>query len=96
MHFLYIVDTKGRKITGNITQVEDREEFERKGVDSDFSEREWFLAPMESGKIYVSSLYTSRITGKLCITVSSPIKNEEDRIVGILGIDMKFEDLAKL
>lgn len=96
MQFLYIVDTKGRKITKNITQLEDKEQFEMKGLDLDFSTREWFVAPMKNGKIYVSKLYTSKITGKLCITVSAPIMNKKAEIVGILGIDMKFEDLAKL
>ncbi len=96
MQFLYIVDTKGKKITRNITQAEDKEQFEKKGLDSDFSTREWFIAPMKNGKIYVSKLYTSKITEKLCITVSAPIINTQDEIVGILGIDMKFEDLTKL
>ncbi len=96
MQFLYIVDTKGKKITMNITQLEDKEEFEKKGLNSDFSNREWFIAPMKNGKIYVSKLYTSKITEKLCITVSAPIVNKKDEIVGIFGIDMKFEDLAKL
>ncbi len=96
MQFLYIADTKGRKITKNITQPEDREEFERKGLDSDFSTREWFINPIKTGKVYVSKLYTSKITGKLCITVSAPIINKKGGIVGVLGIDMKFEDLAKL
>jgi hypothetical protein len=28
--------------------------------------------------------------------VSGPIRNDEDEIVGILGIDLRFEDLAKM
>lgn len=96
LHFIYIVDTKGRKITKNITQEEDREQFESKGLDSDFSTREWFIAPMKDDKTYVSNLYTSKITGKLCMTVSTAVKNRQGDIIGILGIDMKFEDLAKL
>jgi len=96
VQFIYIVDTKGKKITKNITQAEDMEEFERKGLDSDFSTRQWFIEPMESGGIHVSNLYTSKITENLCITVSAPIKNKKGKTVGILGIDIKFEVLAKL
>lgn len=96
IQFIYIVDTKGRKVTKNITHAQHRKEFEQKGLDSDFASRQWFRAPMESGEIHVTNLYTSKITDKLCITVSAPIKNRENQIVGIIGIDMKFEDLAKL
>ena len=96
IHFIYIVDTKGKKVTENITQQEDMEQFEKKGLGSDFSTREWFMVPMKTGNIHVSNLYASKITEKLCITVSAPIKNKKNETVGILGIDMKFEDLAKL
>jgi hypothetical protein len=44
----------------------------------------------------VTDFYTSRYTGALCITVSAPIRNELEEIVGILGIDIRFEDLAKM
>jgi hypothetical protein len=30
------------------------------------------------------------------ITVSAPITNQYDEISGILGIDIRFEDLAKM
>jgi hypothetical protein len=65
-------------------------------LDSDFSDRTWFIEPIKDGEIHVSEFYTSRITGALCITVSGPIRNDEDEIVGILGIDLRFEDLAKM
>lgn len=96
VQFIYIVDIKGRKITRNITQAEYREEFEKKGLDLDFSKREWFVESMKSGEVHITKLYTSKITGNLCITVSAPIKDKKGKTLGILGIDMKFEDLAKL
>jgi len=51
---------------------------------------------MKDGKVHVTDFYTSRYTGALCITVSAPIANEYEEIVGILGIDIRFEDLAKM
>jgi len=35
------------------------------------------------------------MTGALCITVSSPIVDEKDEMVGIFGVDIKFEDWVK-
>ncbi|MEI6438467.1 MAG: histone-lysine N-methyltransferase [Candidatus Omnitrophota bacterium] len=95
VQFIYIVDTLGNKITRNITQKEDLEKFTTKGLDSNFSKRAWFTGPMASGNIFVTNLYTSRITDKLCITVSAAIRDKEQKVVGILGIDLKFEELVK-
>lgn len=38
---------------------------------------------------------TFKITGQLCLTVSGPIRDKEDQIVGVCGLDIKFEDLSK-
>ena len=51
----------------------------------DLSDRPWFIEPMKDGKVHVTDFYTSRYTGALCITVSAPIRNEVEEIVGILG-----------
>jgi len=50
---------------------------------------------MKTGKISVTSLYSSRITGALCVTVSGPMRDEVGDIVGVLGLDIRFEDLTK-
>jgi len=96
IQFLYVVNADGRKITQNFTHIEDRAKYANFQLDSDFSARPWFIEPIKDGNIHVSEFYTSRITGALCITVSGPIRNDEDEIVGILGIDLRFEDLAKM
>lgn len=96
IQFLYVVNVEGRKITQNITHIEDRGKYATFQLNSDFSDRPWFIDPMKDGKIHVTNFYTSRITGALCITVSGPIRDVEDEIVGILGIDLRFEDLAKM
>lgn len=96
MQFLYVVDSEGNKITHNITHIEDRSKYATYNLDSDFSNRPWFIAPIKDGRIHVSDFYTSRITNALCITVSGPIHDNEDEIMGVLGIDIRFEELAKM
>ena len=54
------------------------------------------LRLLRTVKPIVTNIRSSGITDKLIITVSSPIRDAEDTIVGILGIDIRFEDLAKL
>jgi hypothetical protein len=95
IQFLYVTDDKGYKITKNITRPEDRAKYEQIGSDVDYSNREWFIEPLKTGKVHVTNFYTSVITGALCITVSAPIRNKDEAMVGILGMDLRFEELIK-
>lgn len=95
IQFAYVVDMNGRKTTRNITNIADRAKYENYGVGTDQSDREWFIKPLQTGKIHVTNFYISKMTGALCITVSSPIVDENDEMVGIFGVDIKFEDWVK-
>lgn len=96
IQYIYVTDREGRKLTRNITHIVDRARYENAKVGDELSDRPWFIEPMKDGKVHVTDFYTSRYTGVLCITVSAPIRNESEEIVGILGIDIRFEDLAKM
>jgi len=96
IQFLYVTNLEGKKVTRNITKIVDRAKYEAAKPDEDLSNRNWFIEPIKSGKVFVSDFYTSRFTGALCITVSVPIRNDNDEIQGILGMDIRFEDLAKM
>lgn len=96
IQFAYVTDMNGIKITKNITQPEYRSQFMHKmNENEDCSDREWFIKTIEDGKLHVSNVSTSRITGALILTVSAPIMNDNEDMVGILGLDMRFEDLVK-
>jgi isopropylmalate/homocitrate/citramalate synthase len=96
IQFMYVTNLEGRKITKNITHIVDRAKYAEMKLDEDLSNRSWFIEPIKSGKVFVSDFYTSRFTGALCITVSVPVRNENDEIQGILGMDIRFEALAKM
>ncbi len=95
IQFVYATNLEGRKITRNITQIEDRGRYADYEVHDDFSDRAWFVGPVKTGKLCVSDIYTSRVTGRLTMTASAPIYDLEDRMAGVLGIDIKFEELAR-
>ncbi len=96
IQFIYVVDLKGHKTTMNITHPRDLGKYKELTDKENFADRDWFIKPLENGKTYVSNFYTSRFTYRLCITVSSPIRNNNGEIIGILGADIMFEELAKL
>jgi len=95
IQFAYVVNGEGSKITKNITQIQYKAQFEHSGLGDNFSDRPWFINPMKDGKSFVSDFYTSKITGALCITVSAPISNDNSEIVGVFGVDIRFEDLVR-
>jgi citrate (Re)-synthase len=96
IQFMYVTNLEGRKTTRNITHIVDRAKYETMGLEEDLSNRPWFIEPIKSGKVYVSDFYTSRFTGALCITVSLPIRDDNDEIIGVLGMDIRFENLVKM
>ncbi len=96
IQFIYVTDTKGRKITENITQPEYREQYGKFGLNEDFSDRDWFKGAMAShATVFITDFYKSRITDALCITVSAPILNDSGTITGVIGLDLKFEELVR-
>ncbi len=96
IQWIYITDLDGKMMTRLIVHPEDKGKYLSIKSDDNFSDRPWFVGPLKDGKAHVTDFYISRYTGALCITVSAPIRNESEEIVGILGVDIRFEELAKL
>lgn len=95
LQYIYVVNIHGTKITRTICQPVDQAKFANVAAGEDYSDRPWFIEPLRDGKIHVTDLYSSKHTGALCITLSGPIRNETGEITGILGLDIRFEDLTK-
>ncbi len=53
-------------------------------IGQDQSGREWFQLASQ-GHVYVSDLYKSETTGNYTVTFSSPIKNNEGKVVGVIS-----------
>jgi isopropylmalate/homocitrate/citramalate synthase len=95
LQYVYVVNIHGIKITQTICQPIDQAKYAHVGMGEDYSDRPWFIDPLKDGKIHVTDLYSSKHTGALCITLSGPIRKDTGEIQGILGMDIRFEDLTK-
>jgi len=93
IQFLYLIDTGGRLIASAISHPEDVHKYKSLIAETDFSNRGWFIEPMQTGKLHISDFYQSQLTGKLCLTVSAPVADDRDEILGVLGADIRFEEL---
>jgi hypothetical protein len=96
IQFAYVVDLEGNQITRNITQLDELDKYSINWVRGNLADRKWFKEPIKTGKIYVSNLFSSKITSDLCLTVSHPIWNNKDEMIAIIGLDIKFETLLKI
>jgi isopropylmalate/homocitrate/citramalate synthase len=96
IQWVYITNMEGRITTKLITQIVDRAKYPEVVIEEDYSDRPWFIEPLKDGKSHVTDFYVSRFTHQLAVTVSAPIRNEQDEIIGILAADIKFEDLVKM
>lgn len=95
IQFMYLTDTEGRIVARKVADPVDRPKFASMTVGVDQSDREWFQRPMQNGKLHITDFYTSAFTGKLCLTVSLPVADQNDKITGVLGADIRFEELLK-
>jgi isopropylmalate/homocitrate/citramalate synthase len=96
IQWIYVTNLDGNMVTKNIVHPEDKGKYLNVGPNDNFSDRPWFIGPLKDGKAYVTDFYISRYTGALCITVSAPIRDTSEEIIGIMGLDIRFEELVKL
>ena len=96
IQFIYVTDMSGAKVTQNITQPEYKEQYGTFGLHEDFSDRDWFRGALEARGVYITDFYKSRITGALCITVSAPLMSDTEEEIGVIGADLKFEELVRV
>ncbi|MFW6236133.1 MAG: histone-lysine N-methyltransferase [Desulfovibrionales bacterium] len=94
--FIYLTDTMARNITWQVSHPEDAPKYDKHYPDTNFADRDWFQIPMQTGKLHITDFYRSIYTGKLCLTVSAPLFDDNDEIMAILGGDIRFEELLKI
>lgn len=95
IQYLYITDVKGALLQAVVGDTAYKHNYEKYPLGHDFSDREWFKQPMKNGELHVTDIYQSMFTGKLVITVSIPVLDSSDNIVGVLGADIQLEALLK-
>lgn len=92
----YITDAGGRQVTENIySPALDGRDGLSHGFGNDWSEKQWFTEPAETGAVFVSEVYRSSATKEFCFTVSVPLR-ESGRLTGVLGIDVNFKDMLDI
>ncbi len=92
-HFelLYVTDAKGRQVISNLS-AGGREE---SVIGRDWSRRPWFQQPAQTGQTYISNIYRSLATDNFCFTISTPLRAPRGQLLGVLGVDVRFDYLLE-
>lgn len=95
IQYLHLTDAKGRLLAAAVSDPAYKQHYDALPMGHDFSGREWFKQAMKCGCLHVTDFYQSHFTGKLILTVSIPVTDERDNIVGILAADIQLEELMQ-
>lgn len=65
---------------------------------SDFvlKERDWYKKTFESGRLTFSDPYLDKVSGKMVITVSTPVTDSHGTPVGVGGIDITIDRISEI
>ena len=66
-----------------------------KGLDRNWSSKEWFQIPFQTCQTFVSKVYRSSATQSFCFTVAVPLC-DGNGFSGVLGIDINFRDMLTI
>ena len=55
--------------------------------------RPWFLGAIQQSQTIVSDIYTFFESQKLGVTLSKTVRNNEDKIIAVLGVDLSLDNL---
>jgi len=95
IQLLAITNLEGKRISQVHTQRGEKGIF-RNLMTKDFRKHEWFVSVLDTGEPYESDLFFSKYTGRLIITSARPIRDSEGRLIAVMDIDFRFDELVKL
>ncbi len=95
IQYVYVTDVQGHSTAIAISDPGDKKGYKAFPLGFDYSNREWFLQPMRTGKLHIMNVHQSQVTGQLIITVSTVITDANDEITGVLGADIQLEEIIR-
>ena len=95
IQLLALTDMDGHRLSQVHTQRGEKALF-RPLLTENFSDHDWFQEVVSSGTSFASDLFFSRFTGKLLMTFAEPIRDATGKMVAVMDIDFKFDELTQL
>jgi len=94
----YVMDAGGSQLalTVNEQVAGDRDLPQQLKSGEGLTERPWFRGVMREGRTIITPVYESLLSGEPCFTVAAPVKNENDSIIGVMGVDVNVDSWTKI
>lgn len=96
IELLYVTDLKGIQLTENIYSETVLSSKRKSAFGADWSGKEWFYRIIEEDDVFVSRVYRSFATADFCFTVSLPVTDRNNKKIGVMGVDINFENILKI
>jgi len=88
LELLYATDAHGLQITENIAPAAFRSKSAQSVRGRNWSSRPWYKGVAANNDTYISPIYLSEASGEYCLTISTPIFQDE-HFAGVLAADIK-------
>lgn len=90
LELLYITDKNGVQNVSNVSGSVDKYAEDGSAFGKKWSDRDWFKGAVENQTLYISDVYESSASGENCITVSSPFRDANGQIIGVIAADVRI------
>lgn len=85
---IYVTDSRGKQVTENLGPRGSSTSGARSVLGKDWSNRPWYQGTVEKMETYISPVYLSEASGEYCLTIATPIWND-NKHVGVLAVDIR-------
>ena len=93
----YVVDARGAMVAFAVGRtVAGHERSTGVTVGASVADRPWFQAVVREGRLILTSLYDSLLTGEKCFTVAAPIRTADGTLAGVLGVDVNVRSWTRI
>ena len=92
----YVLNPDGRQIGTNIVGARCSPSLGKEGDGEDRSQRPYYRQARDSAGSVLTPPYFSSATRSLCVTVSTPVRDENNHLLGIVVADIDYEQVMTL
>jgi len=78
----------------SINKLVTQDEFEPP-ADYDLKKRSWYATTVKSKHLTVTDPYTDAISGKMVVSLSAPIMDDNGKVIGVAGVDISTEQITE-
>jgi methyl-accepting chemotaxis protein len=93
---LYLMDASGTQVSTNVVNPACASRVTSEGRGKSRKEKPYFAMPARRLASYVSDIYLSAASKRLCLTVSVPLLRGDSSLAGVLAADLDVGDMFKV